>query len=150
MKEEKKMIEAALFISGRSMSIEEMKSLTGIGAMGYLKNILIELMKEYDDRGSAIQIIEAGNSYEMRVRNDYINRVKNFAQETEISKPALRTLAYISKHDGLLKSILVKKIGSQAYIDVKELVESGFIKPEKFGRTAKLFVTEKFKKYFAQ
>ncbi len=150
MKEEKRLIEAALFISGRAMSIDEMKTLTGIGAVGYLKNTLSELQKEYNDRKSAIEIIEAGNKYEMRVRNECVSRVKSFAQDTQISKPALRTLAYISKHDGLLKSTLVKKIGTQAYQDVKELVQSDFVKAQKHGRTSKLFLTEKFKKYFAQ
>jgi chromosome segregation and condensation protein ScpB len=57
-------------------------------------------------------------------------------------------LAIIAKHDGILKSDLVKKMGPQAYMDVKELVKSGFVKTHKAGRTSKLTVTDKFKKYF--
>jgi segregation and condensation protein B len=150
MKEEKKLIEAALFISGRGMTLEELRTLTGIGALGYLQKVLAELQKEYEDRGSAIELIEAGGRYEMRVRNQYIGRVKEFAQDTEISKSALRTLAYISKNDGILKSNLVRKIGTQAYLDVKELVQADFVHSRKAGRTSKLTVTEKFKKYFVQ
>ncbi len=148
MKEEKKLIEAALFISGREMSLEELRTLTGIGALGYLQNTLSEIQEEYHNRGSAIEIIEVGGKYAMRVSNDYIGKVKEFAQDTEISKSALRTLAFISKHDGMLKSLLVKKIGTQAYMDVKELVQAEYIKPKKAGRSSKLFLTEKFKKYF--
>ncbi len=150
MKEEKRLIEAALFISGRGMSLEELRTLTGIGALGYLQKVLGEIQADYDDRGSAIEIIEVAGKYEMRVRNDCIGRVKEFAQDTEISKPALRTLAFISKHDGILKSNLVKKIGTQAYTDVKELVQADFVKPQKSGRSSKLWLTEKFKKYFVQ
>lgn len=150
MKEEKRLIEAALFISGRGMSLGELRTLTGIGALGYLQKVVAELQQEYGDRGSAIELIETGGKYEMRVRNQYIGRVKEFAQDTEISKSALRTLAYISKHDGILKSNLVKKIGTQAYQDVKELVGADFLQSRKAGRTSRLTLTEKFKKYFVQ
>lgn len=147
-KEEKKLIEAALFISSRAMSIEEFRTLTGIGALGYLQTVVDELKKDYQDR--AIEILEIDGKYTMQVRTDYLQRVKQFAQDIEISKSALRTLAYLSKNDGILKSTLVKKIGTKVYEDVRELVEAGFVKAHKAGRTKKLTLTEKFKKYFVQ
>lgn len=148
MKEEKKLIEAALFISSRAMSLEEFRTLTGIGALGYIQSVLDELRKDYEERGSAIEIIDIEGKYLMRVRNENLARVKQFAQETEISKSALRTLAYISKNDGILKSTLVRRVGTHAYSDVKELVDADFLKAQKAGRSAKLVLTEKFKKYF--
>ncbi|MFH0736971.1 MAG: SMC-Scp complex subunit ScpB [Candidatus Micrarchaeota archaeon] len=150
MKEEKKIIEAALFMSSRAMTLEEFRTLTGIGALGYIQGVVAELMKEYTERGSAVEISETEGKYLMQVRTDYLPRVKQFAQDTEIGKSALRTLAYLSKHDGMLKSELVKKIGTHVYGDVKELVENGFIKPHKSGRSSKLALTEKFKRYFTQ
>ncbi|HIH22715.1 TPA: SMC-Scp complex subunit ScpB [Candidatus Micrarchaeota archaeon] len=145
---EKRVIEAALFISPRELTLQEMKQLTGIGALGYIQKMAEELVQEYKDKGSAIEIVNMDGKYSMRIKNDYVNRVKQFAQETEISKPALRTLAYISKHDGMLKSELARKIGAQIYDDVRELVEKGFIKTHKAGRTAKITLTEKFRTYF--
>lgn len=150
MKEEKRLIEAALFISSRAMSLEEFRTLTGIGALGYLQGVLAELKKEYDERGSAIEITDLDGKYVMRVRNEHLSRVKQFAQDTEISKSALRTLAYISKNDGILKSALVKRIGTHVYADVKELIGADFIKAQKSGRSSKLVLTEKFRKYFVQ
>jgi segregation and condensation protein B len=150
MKEEKKIIEAALFMSSRAMSLEEFRTLTGIGALGYIQGVVSELIKEYGERGSAVEIAEMDGRYLMRVSTDYLPRVKQFAQDTEIGKSALRTLAYLSKHDGVLKSDLVKRIGTHAYGDVKELIENGFLKSQKSGRSAKLVLTEKFKRYFTQ
>lgn len=147
-KEEKRIIEAALFISARPMALQELRTLTGIGALGYLQNVVTELQKEYEERNSAIEILGLDGRYEMRLRPELTARVKQFAQDTEISKPALRTLAYISKHDGVLKSELAKRIGSTIYQDVKELVDAGFVKPKKAGRSSKLFLTEKFHRYF--
>ncbi|MDD5340199.1 MAG: SMC-Scp complex subunit ScpB [Candidatus ainarchaeum sp.] len=150
MKEEKKLIEAALFISGRSMTLEEIRTLTGIGALGYLQSVIEELKSDYEARNSGLEISGADGKYEMRVRAEMAGRVKQFAQEAEISKSALRTLAYLSKHDGILKSQLVKRIGTKVYGDVQELVESGFVKSQKAGRSSKLTLTEKFRKYFVQ
>ncbi len=150
MKEEKKLIEAALFISSRAISLEEFRTLTGIGALGYLQGVMAELKKDYDDNGSALEIIEIEGKYTLRVRNEQLVKVKQFAQDSEISKSALRTLAYISKNDGMLKSNLVRKVGNHAYSDVRELLDANFIKAQKAGRSAKLTLTEKFKKYFVQ
>ena len=148
--DEKRLIEAALFISGRELTLEELRRLTGVGALGYLQGLVQQLQQEYTKNGSSLEITGFEGKYSMRVKNEYLGQVKQFAQETEISKTALRTLAYLSKHDGALKSELAKHIGSQIYQDVQELVENGFVKPQKAGRSSKLLLTEKFRKYFAQ
>jgi len=150
MKEEKRLIEAALFMSSRAMTLEEFRTLTGIGALGYIQGVLAELKKDYDERESAVEIAEAEGKYSIRVRADILPRVRQYAQDTEIGKSALRTLAYLSKHDGMLKSELVRKIGTHVYADVKELIDAGFLKSHKSGRSSKLALTEKFKIYFAQ
>ena len=146
---EKRTIEAALFISGRPVSLQELRTLTGIAALGYLQGKIIELQKEYEERGSSLEILEEMGKYEMRVKNQYLAKVKQFAQDMQVSKTALRTLAYISKHDGILKSELARKIGPQIYQDVQELLDNEFITTKKAGRTMKVNLTDKFKKYFA-
>ncbi len=148
MTSERRLIEAALFISARPMSLDELRTLTGIGALGFLRKTLEDLRDEYAQRESAIEIIEMEGKYEMRVGQGYIDRVKQFAQDAAISRPALKTLAFIARNDGVLKSELCKRLGSGIYQDVKELVEAGFVKPKKSGRSSKLFLTEKFRQYF--
>jgi len=56
-KEEKRIIEAALFISARPMALQELRTLTGIGALGYLQKVINELQQEYEERNSAIEIL---------------------------------------------------------------------------------------------
>lgn len=150
MKEEKKLIEAALFISGRALSLAELRMLTGIGAIGYLRKVAEKLRNDYEEINGAIEILEVEGKYIMRVRNDYIERVKQFAQDQEISRGALRILAYVSKRDGCLKSEVAKKMGSHVYPLIKELVEASFIREKKAGRSSKLLLTDKFRKYFGE
>jgi segregation and condensation protein B len=146
--EPKRLIEAALFMSGREMSVPELKKLTGIASAGHVKEIVEGLRSEYDSMGSSIEIFEGDNAYLMRVRDSYSGSVRQFAQDIAISKSAIRTLSYVARHNGILKSEVVKRIGSVIYDDVRELVENGFIFQRKYGRSSKLFLTDKFRAYF--
>lgn len=146
--DKKRIIESALFISARSMSLEELMKLTGLAAPGFVKSMLDELRNEYEGRGSAVEVAEIDGKWLMRVKDAYSEKVKVFAQQAEVGRSALRTLAYIAKHDGILKSEVVDRIGSQVYQDVQELAQSGFVKQVKAGRSKRLFLTDKFKQYF--
>ena len=146
----KRLIEAALFMSGRELSVPELKKLTGIASAGHIRDMIGELGKEYAKTGSAMEIFEADGAYLMRIKDEYSPHVRQFAQDTTVSRPALRTLSYIARHNGILKSQAVKRIGTSVYDDVKELVKSGFILQRKYGRSSKLFLTDKFRAYFEQ
>jgi segregation and condensation protein B len=146
--EPKRLIEAALFMSGRELSVPELKKLTGIASAGHIRGMIEELQKEYGKKGGSLEISEVDGAYLMRVKDDYVDFVKQFAQSATISKSALRTLSYVAKHNGILKSEVVKRIGTMIYDDVRELVENGFILQRKYGRSSKLFLTDKFRAYF--
>ncbi|MEM3399659.1 MAG: SMC-Scp complex subunit ScpB [Candidatus Micrarchaeia archaeon] len=144
----KNLIEAALFMSSKALSIEDFSKLTGVQAPGYIKQLVTTLMGEYDARNSPIVIAEEDGKYIMRLRAPYIRRVGDFAQEAELSKGALRLLAYISQNEGISQSQVVKTLGTIVYQYKKELLDNGFITAEKKGRTQLLRTTKKFRDYF--
>lgn len=148
--EKKRIIEGALFVSARSMGLDELMRLVGLAAPGFVKAMLQELQAEYKAGGSAVEVAESEGKWLMRLRPEYTETVRGFAQQAEVSRHGLRTLAYISRHDGMLKSDLAHKVGSQVYDDVRELVENGFVRQVKAGRTKRLFLTDKFRQYFRE
>jgi len=147
--EESKIVEAALFISSRPLTVAEISKLLGVAAHGYVETVIKKLADEYNAKGSSLEIAFADGKYAMRVRREYLDRVKPFAQDAEISHHALQTLAYINNKPGMKKSDLVKQLGASVYQDVFELVEKGFITQKKSGRTSALVTTDKFRDYFA-
>ncbi|MFA6489983.1 MAG: SMC-Scp complex subunit ScpB [Candidatus Micrarchaeia archaeon] len=147
-KEAERIIEAALFMSSKPLAVSELGKLIGVAAPGYVSQRLETLQKRYDDAESAVEIAFEENKYYMRLRLSYVNAVKEFAQQGEISRHALRTLAYISKTEGMKKSLLADRLGSTIYQDIAELVEKGFVHQKKNGRTKTLHTTPKFKMYF--
>ena len=141
-------IEAALFMSSRPLSLPELGKLIGIAAPGFVEQRLKALAARYSESQSAIEIVDEEGKYYMRVKQEFVPHVRSFAQAAEISQHALRTLAYIAKQEGITKHALFLKLGGSIYEDVSELVEKGFVTQKKAGRTKAVSTTAKFKAYF--
>ncbi|MFA4983014.1 MAG: SMC-Scp complex subunit ScpB, partial [Candidatus Micrarchaeia archaeon] len=148
--EAEKIIEAALFMSSKPLAAAELGKLIGVAAPGFVAQRLDALKGRYEASGSAIEIALEEGKYHMRLRQQYVQFVKDFAKDSEISRHALRTLAYISKNDGVKKSDLCKRLGSAIYSDVAELAAKGFLAQKKSGRSTLLSTTQKFRDYFGQ
>ncbi|MGC8547565.1 MAG: SMC-Scp complex subunit ScpB [Candidatus Micrarchaeia archaeon] len=145
----KNMIEAALFMSSRALSSEELAKIIGLGAIGQVEDYVKELINKYNSTDTALEIINIGGKYMLTVKERYASKVSSLASGPDISRGALRLLAYISKNNGILQSELVKAFGESTYDHVKELVEKEFIMQKKQGRSKKLFLTSKFAEYFS-
>lgn len=148
--ESRAVIEAALFMSSRPLSLQEMGKLIGVAAPGFVAQKVRALQDNYNNAQSAIEIVEEGGKYYMRVRQQFVPYVKSFAQAAEISPHALRTLAYVNKNEGVTKRALFLKLGGGIYEDINELVEKGFVTTKRAGRTKAVSTTAKFKAYFGQ
>lgn len=146
--EHRRIAEAALFVSGRSMTETEIAGVLGIGSMGYVRNLMESLIKEYQERNTSLEVRKEGTSYSLGVRRDYTAKVASLAGAPDISHASLRMLAYISKNEPIMQSAVVKAFGSATYDHMKELVEKGFVATAKVGRTKKIETTPKFKEYF--
>jgi len=142
-------IEAALFMSSRPMSLGELAKIAGVAAHGFIENELRELQREYEERGSAIEVACEDSKYYMRVRSVYAERASVLAKDADIGKGALRVLALVSRNEGIEQSKLVKMLSPAVYDHVRELLEKGFIERSKKGRTMALRTTPKFREYFA-
>lgn len=145
-----KIIEAALFMSSKPLAVSELGKLIGVAAPGFVSQRLDALRAKYEAAGSAVEIAFEENRYYMRVRQELVGFVKEFAQTAEISKHALRTLAYIAKNEGITKRQLFLKLGGGIYEDIGELAEKGFVTQKRSGRTKSVSTTPKFKAYFGQ
>ena len=144
----KKLIEAALFMSPNALSISELSGITGIASMGYLELATKSLIEDYKARDTALEIIEIDRKFMFSLREPYASKVSRFASGPDITRGALKLLAYVSRNNGALQSGIVKIFGASTYDHVKELTEKGFLETRKEGRSRKLLVTNKFREYF--
>ncbi len=144
----KRLAEAALFASGRPMSADEVSKAIGVSSIGLVDRLLDELAREYQHADTALFISKTGSKYTMGLREPYASKLGGLAGRPELSKGALRTLAYISKNEPVLQSQIVKALGSSVYGHVHELMDKEFIAAKREGRSRRLTLTQRFMEYF--
>ncbi|HID43979.1 MAG TPA: SMC-Scp complex subunit ScpB [Archaeoglobaceae archaeon] len=146
MKYAKKVVEAILFSTTKPFSIREIAKMTGMSVEEAEKSIR-ELIKDYSNRETSIEIIELGGKYLMRVKPRYHQYIENFV-EKDLDRGSLRTLAVIALKQPLPLSKLAKIRGNKCYEHVRKLVDIGFVRTKKAGRTSILSTTKEFAIYF--
>lgn len=139
-------VEAALFIAGRFLSIQELIALTDINPI-LLKKTLSDLQDKY--KNSAIEIIQKDNLWKMDVSAEYTYLVNKLATgSSEFSKAEQETLAIIAYKAPIKQSIIIKIRGNKAYDHIKKFTELGLINKKKLGHTAELTLNDNFHDYF--
>ena len=144
----KNLIEASLFVSGKSLKLEDLAKICNSKDTVGIKNAIAELRQDYLNRNSAIIIYESENGYSMRVRNELENEVMCLIPETDMPQAVLKTLAMIAYEEPIKQSKLVKIRGNRVYRYIKKLLEKELIESKPSGRTRILTTTSKFKDYF--
>lgn len=142
----KAVIEAALFASGKMLSIRELSDLSGIPE-DEAHILAEELTKEYASRSGGMEIIGSGNQYAMQVKAALVPKVVSIAPR-EIDAPLIRTLAIIAYKQPLKQSVLAEIRGNKSYAHVKDLEKMGLISCAKQGRTKVITTTKAFADYF--
>lgn len=145
-KEDEEKVEAALFITGRFMDMQDFVSLTDINPI-LLKDILLKLKKKYEN--SAIRIINRNNSWKMDVSEKYTYMVNKLATgKAEFTKAEQETLAVIAHKQPIKQSVIIKIRGNKAYDHIAKFIEVGLLQSKKIGHTSELKLSEEFYDYF--
>ncbi len=145
---EKALIEAALFASNRSLTLQELAQLVESGNLGAIRKTVEELAADYKNRGAGIEVVQIGEGYLMRVAVAYEDAVMPLVPETDMPQAVLKTLALIAYEQPVLQSEVVKIRGDAAYKYIRFLVGQGLVEAKKEGRSKSLTTTPKFKEYF--
>lgn len=148
MTDQKKLIEAALFISSGPLTLNELGKITGIGSLGFVKDLLEELQKEYESRG--VEILNTPQGFVMSVRKEYLGKVSHLTPHSDLPEGSKRTLSLILYKEPARQSEIISMQGNKAYSYIKDLEKRGFLRSEKSGRTRLLTVTPEFEKYFGE
>jgi segregation and condensation protein B len=149
LKEDKSIVEAALFAAGKPVKIDELAGLLGTRSMEYVEKLVEYLTLEYEERGSSIEVVRVlDDSFAMQLKSDIYNRVQDYSPRSELSPAVLRTLALVAYKQPVKQSEIANIIGTQVYDYVRKLVDRKFIYAYASGRTKILKTTKEFAQYF--
>lgn len=145
--ENMKKVEAALFIAGRFLTLQELVMLTDINPL-MIKEILEKLIEKYNDN-SGIEIIEKGEGWKMDVRQEHVSMINKLATgSAEFSKAEQETLAVIAYKQPIKQSVIIKIRGNKAYDHIKHFIDIDLVQAKKAGRTRELKLSDDFYEYF--
>jgi len=146
--DDKNKIEAILFTIGKFLAIEEIAKLVGIGSIGYVRELLEDLKKDYSNRNSALELTTENGKWKLSIKKEYLYLTEKLLTDSELDKPTQETLAIVAYKNSVLQAEVIKIRGNKAYDHIKVLKEQSFITSEKSGRTRLLKLTPKFFEYF--
>lgn len=146
---DKALVEAALFVSDKPLTIEKLAVMTKLPE-DEVRSYLIRLQTDYriEDRG--FELLETPQGYELRVKPQYRDQVARLAPFADMSEGVMRTLAIIAAKQPVKQSLIVKYQGNKSYAYISNLEEKKLIKCEKFSRTKICSTTPEFEKYFGK
>jgi len=141
-------IEAILYLKGEPLDLKEIVEMVKEDRKA-VKQALSQIMSDYAQRESALEVVEVDRKYILQLRGAYRDLIDTLIPP-ELGVGALRTLAAIALNGGMAQTQLVELRGSGAYQHVQELVGQGFIHKRKQAesRSYWLQVTKKFHQYF--
>lgn len=102
----KNIIEALLFVSDSSLTIDRIKSVLALNNTKEIREALSALSDEYEARKGGFYLREVAGGYQIRTRPEYTKWIKLLirTKPVRISKAALETLAIIAYKQPIIRS----------------------------------------------
>lgn len=139
-------VEAALFIAGRFLNLQELIMLTDVNPI-MLKEILHRLEKKYST--GVLRIVRRTNSYKMDIAEQYHYLINKLATgNAEFTKAEQETLAIIAYKQPIKQSVIIKIRGNKSYDHIKKFRQLGLVIAKQQGHTLNLSLSEEFYEYF--
>ena len=139
-------VEAALFIAGRYLTLQELIMLTDINPI-MLKSILHNLGKKYSQ--GALRLIRRDESYKLDIAQKFHYLINKLATgTTEFTKAEQETLAIIAYKQPIKQSVVIKIRGNKSYDHIRKFRSLGLVNAKRKGHTLILNLSEEFYEYF--
>jgi len=142
-------VEAALYASGRPLSLEEIARVAGTASERKATAIAREVARTVNGAMQAVEVVEyAGPKFAMQLKAQYTQTARKFATRPLLTRAALRTLSFIAFFQPISAAELVLRRSSTVYQHLRELEDVGFVTGERQGRGKNYRTTARFAEYF--
>ncbi|MFQ5951232.1 MAG: SMC-Scp complex subunit ScpB [Candidatus Geothermarchaeales archaeon] len=142
-------IEAALYVSGRPLTTEELARAAGISSQKNTVKAARTVAKSFNSSLDAVEISElSGQRFVMQLKPEYNLVAKKFALKPLMPTSVLRTLSYVVYFQPVTSADMALRRGSQVYQHLKTLQQMGFIESQPSGRTRVYRTTSLFPQHF--
>lgn len=150
MLEKDKLIEAALFMTPRAVSVTQLMEIISESNYTMAKGVALRFMRDFNQRDSALKVAQIEDSFQMVLKPEYEERVRHLADKAIFHPGIMKTLALIAFKQPISQSLVIKYRNNKAYDHIHRLVHEGFVVREPKGRSFTLRTTKKFLEHFGE
>ena len=151
----KAVLEGILFIVGdEGTTIKEISNVLDVSEEE-VKKLLMELKKDYEDKGRGLRISYLGNTFKLTTKEehkDYYEKLVTESRTTNLSNAALEVLAVITYNEPITRLKIDEVRGVNSSQIVRRLLARGFIKvcgkEDTIGKPNLYKTTNEFLDYF--
>jgi segregation and condensation protein B len=141
-------LEAALYVSGRALTLEELADIIG-KSQSTAQKLLDNLSYEYNQKEGALEVVALSKDrYVMQLKPELTPRVGKLIPGGLLSFASLQTLVFIALKQPIIQSDLVAQRGTHSYDHIRDLVDNKFVDAVPEGRSKLLTTTKLFADYF--
>ncbi len=151
-----RLLEAALFASGRPVPLEELAVLDRDASPAALAMALDEIREHYDQEGHGVELVEVAGGWQILTRPEYtetIEQAQLAARPQRLSGAALETLAIVAYRQPIGRAEIEEIRGVSAGSLLRTLLERGLVevvgRAEGLGRPLLYGTTSQFLEHFA-
>lgn len=150
----KSIIESLLFVSGEPLTLRELSNNLELEDK-YIKELLGEMMEEYDQRSRGIKIIPINGSYQLvtkPINSDHIQKLIKKHTRQSLSQASLESLAIIAYKQPITRIEIEDIRGVKSDSAIQRLIERDLIcevgRKEVPGRPILYGTTDEFLRHF--
>lgn len=151
----KKAVEAILFITDGPITAARVASIVGDKTIDRVAPAIQQIQREYEERGSGVQVIEIAEGWQMATRPEHAPYVRQLYSEKmtmRLSTAALETLAIIAYKQPLTRAEVEEIRGVEVIAALETLLEKGLVRvvgrKESVGRPLLYGTTPEFLRQF--
>lgn len=151
----KKALETLLFITDRPLTKAQLCKITGVKDVERIAALVLELQQECEARGSALQLLEVADGFQMATRPAYAPFVRKLFSERmtmRLSNASLETLSIVAYKQPLTRAEVEEIRGVEVIAALETLLEKGLLKvvgrKETVGRPLMYGTTVEFMRHF--
>ncbi len=148
-------LETVLFLAREPLSTRKLAKLAKLADGTEARTLLKQLSKRYDQRASAIQMVEVAGGVQLLTRPllaDWIRRLHGASEELRLSAPAMETLAVVAYLQPVLRAEIEAIRGVQCGEILRVLMEYDLLRivgrAEELGRPFQYGTTKNFLQVF--
>lgn len=151
----KKTLESLLFITDHPLPQAKLIKVTGVSDGPRIAALIAEIAKELDEKGSALQVLEVADGYQMATRSEYAPFIRKLFAERmtmRLSTAALETLSIVAYKQPLTRAEIESIRGVEVIAALESLLDKRLIKvvgrKETVGRPLMYGTTSEFMRHF--